>query len=174
MLILFSRKFLRNITLDETLFFLANKAQFETENNPLNIVLDIFRCVIWQFKLNKRLPSYTLLESEIVYIISTLVLASKRFKKSLINCKYFQINLPDDGGRDLRPQHPREGGPLSPALTAGLPGLRSEGRGTNSERCLMTAGMLENQDSMEVEVEGGQPTLGSTKKTGRITGPFVK
>ncbi len=28
----------------------------------------------------------------------------------------------------------------------------------------MTAGMLENQDSMEVEVEGGQPTLGSTKK----------
>ncbi len=54
MIFSFCGKFNRNINLNKNIFFLANDSEMEAKNNPLYLVMDLLRYVIWQF--NPNLP----------------------------------------------------------------------------------------------------------------------
>ncbi len=102
-LVKFYAKYLHGITLEQNSFFLSNASEYEFENKPLNIVLDLIRYVIWQNKLNKKVPNFNLLETELHYLIGSITGASKNFERSLIDCKFFQRDRREDDGERRRP-----------------------------------------------------------------------
>jgi hypothetical protein len=83
-------KYLHGIILEQNTFFLSNASEHESENRPLNIVLDLVRYVIWQHKLIKKVRNFNLFETELQYILGSIIGASKNFERSLIDCKFFQ------------------------------------------------------------------------------------
>jgi hypothetical protein len=99
----FYGKYLHGIILEQSTFFLSNASDKEFDNKPLNIVLDVLRYVIWQHKLNKKIPSFSLFESEFHYLIGSITGASKNFEMSLTNCRFFQRERRVDHGELRRP-----------------------------------------------------------------------
>jgi hypothetical protein len=67
------------------------------KNNCLNIILDIFRFVIWQFKLKKTNPTSFKFWPEFEYQLSIATGSSPKFVSELIDCNLFQID--DRDGR---------------------------------------------------------------------------
>jgi hypothetical protein len=102
-LVKFYATYLHGITLEQNTFFLSNVSEFESENRPLNIVLDLVRYVIWQHKLTKKVPNFNFLEMELQYILGTTIGASKSFERSLIHCKFFQRDRREIDGERGRP-----------------------------------------------------------------------
>jgi hypothetical protein len=85
-------------------FFLANVSNTEKENRILNITLDVFRYVLWQYKLEKKIPKHTTFATEMNYQMGIIIATSARFNDLLTDCKYFQNNdrqrrLPEVEGR---------------------------------------------------------------------------
>ncbi len=75
----FCTKFLRNPELDHATYFTSDISEFEVKNNSLNLVLDIFRYVVWQFKLKKKYPTSLEFWSEFDYQLSIVTGSSQRF-----------------------------------------------------------------------------------------------
>jgi hypothetical protein len=95
----FCTKYLRNPELDRVTFFTSDITEFEVKNNSLNIVLDIFRYVVWQYKLKKKYPTSLEFWPEFEYQLSTVTGSSQRFVSELMDCDFFQIA----GGDGRRP-----------------------------------------------------------------------
>ncbi len=53
-------KYINNLELDVHTFFLANNSDLEFKNRPLSFIFDLLRYTLWQFKLKKEIPNYTL------------------------------------------------------------------------------------------------------------------
>jgi hypothetical protein len=102
-LVKFYAKYLRGITLEQNTFFLSNASEYESENRPLSLVLDIVRYVIWQHKLNKKVPNFNVFEMELQYILETVTGASKSFGRALTECKFFQRDRQEIDGERGRP-----------------------------------------------------------------------
>ncbi len=102
-LVKFYEKYLRGITLEQNTFFLSNASEYECENKPLSVVLDLVRYVIWQHKLNKKLPNFNVFETELQYTLGVVAGASKSFERSLIDCKFFQRERQEIDGEHERP-----------------------------------------------------------------------
>jgi hypothetical protein len=73
-------------------FFLASVSNTEKENRILNITFDVFRYVLWQYKLEKKIPNYTTFVIEMNYQMAIIIATSVRFNDVLTDCKYFQNN----------------------------------------------------------------------------------
>ncbi len=87
----FCTKYLRNPELDLVTYFTSEVAEFEPKNNSLNLILDIFRYVVWQYKLKKTNPNNINFWPEFEYQLSTVTGSSPRFVSELIDCNFFQI-----------------------------------------------------------------------------------
>jgi hypothetical protein len=94
----FCTKFLRNPELEHDMYFTSEINVFEVKNNSLNLVLDIFRYVLWQYKLKKKYPTSLEFWSEFEYQLSVATGSSQRFVSELMDCNFFQI-VGGDGGR---------------------------------------------------------------------------
>jgi hypothetical protein len=94
----FSTKYLRNPVLDIATFFTSEVTDFETKNNCLNLILDIFRYVVWQYKLKKANPTSFNFWPEFEYQLSIVTGSSPKFVSELIDCNLFQI-INGDGRR---------------------------------------------------------------------------
>jgi hypothetical protein len=93
----FNRKYLRELVLEIALFFTSEATEHEKKNNCLNIILDIFRFVVWQFKLKKTNPTSHNFWPEFEYQLSIVTGSSPNFVSELIDCNLFQID--DRDGR---------------------------------------------------------------------------
>ncbi len=90
LIIEFGTKYLRNMVPDIEMFFTSQVTDFETKNNCLNIILDIFRYVVWQFKLQKIYPTPFKFWPEFEYQLTTVTGSSPKFVSELIDCNFFQ------------------------------------------------------------------------------------
>jgi hypothetical protein len=86
----FYDKYLCNFLLSPATFFLANISGNEKENRAINLTFDVFRYVLWQFKLEKKIPKFTTLNTEMNYQMGIIIATSVGFKDLLIDCKFFQ------------------------------------------------------------------------------------
>jgi hypothetical protein len=86
---LYSRYFL-NQTISKEYYFLANYSEIERDNLPINILLDLFRYLIWQEKLGKKLPSATTLLVNLESLLAITVGSSRKLEEQFSGCLYFQ------------------------------------------------------------------------------------
>jgi hypothetical protein len=93
----FYDKYLCNFALSASTFFLANASTIEKENRPLNITLDVFRYVVWQYKLEKKIPIITIFFTEMEYQMGIIMATSVCFNTLLDDCQFFQ-----NSGRNRR------------------------------------------------------------------------
>jgi hypothetical protein len=82
--------YLQNLNLEKGHFFLSNVSDYEKENRPLDIILEIFRYVIWQYKLNSKIPSSFQFWVDFQYLVSTTIACSKSFELQVNDCIFFQ------------------------------------------------------------------------------------
>jgi hypothetical protein len=87
---LFYDKYLCNFLISPATFFLANISGNEKENRAINLTFDVFRYVLWQFKLEKKIPKFTTFNTEMNYQMGIIIATSVSFKDLLIDCKFFQ------------------------------------------------------------------------------------
>jgi hypothetical protein len=83
--------------LSASTFFLSNASTIEKENRPLNITLDVFRYVVWQYKLEKKIPIITIFFTEMEYQMGIIMATSTCFNTLLDDCQFFQ-----NSGRNRR------------------------------------------------------------------------
>jgi hypothetical protein len=88
----FFDRYIANSVNDKCNYFLSNLSSNEQVNNVVTIVWDIFRYVVWQFKLQKRLPVYEIFNEEMQYHFAIINATSKFFRDSLIDCQFLQAN----------------------------------------------------------------------------------
>jgi hypothetical protein len=53
--------------------------------------------VVWQFKLQKRVPVYRIFNEEMQYHFAIINATSNSFRESLIDCQFLQTNRQVDG-----------------------------------------------------------------------------
>jgi hypothetical protein len=90
----FYEKYTTNLENNKTNYFLSDISPNERVNNVLNIVWDVFRYVIWQFKLKKQVPIYGIFDEEINYQFAIINSVSTSFRDALIDCPFLQTNQP--------------------------------------------------------------------------------
>ncbi len=82
-------RFLDNIALNKGLFFLGNHGS-ETDNKILSDFFDIVRYLIWQAKLEKRLPRANKTVEELNYLLQIILGSSKKLNDRYNNSVIFQ------------------------------------------------------------------------------------
>jgi hypothetical protein len=93
----FFDRYIANTTNNKCNYFLSNISSNEQVNNVVTIVWDIFRYVVWQFKLQKRVPVFSIFDDEIQYHFAIINATSKFFRDSLIDCHFLQNNRQANG-----------------------------------------------------------------------------
>jgi hypothetical protein len=83
-------RYLQNCNLEKSSFFTSNISEYEKDNRPLDIILEIFRYVIWQYKLNSKIPSSLNFWCDFQYLVSTTIACSKNFESQVNDCIFFQ------------------------------------------------------------------------------------
>jgi hypothetical protein len=84
------QRYLQDLNLEKVHFFLSNVSEYEKDNRPLDIILEIFRYVIWQYKLNGKVPSSNKFWVDFQYLVSTTIASSKNFELQVNDCIFFQ------------------------------------------------------------------------------------
>jgi hypothetical protein len=92
------RKYMPNLILAKENFFMCNLSIFEEQNTAANIYFDIIRYLIWESKLEKKLPLSHLIESNLLYIIRIIVGSNNKVEDHFTNCPFFQ----NDGGQAVQ------------------------------------------------------------------------
>jgi hypothetical protein len=101
----FCEKYITKELTAEIFFGGAGVAGNEKENIPLSLVLDIFRFLLWQCKLNKRLPTLAYISEEVTYMTNSIRKTSKEMSALFDQCTMFTRR--DDGRGDGADQHGR-------------------------------------------------------------------
>jgi hypothetical protein len=83
-------RYLHNCNLEKSSFFTSNNSVYEKDNRPLDIILDIFRYIIWQYKLNSKIPSSLKFWCNFQYLVTTTIACSKNFESQVNDCIFFQ------------------------------------------------------------------------------------
>jgi hypothetical protein len=78
-------------------YFVSYISVNEQVNNVLNIVWDVFRYVVWQFKLKQKAPVYSIFDEELQYQFAIINSTSTSFREALIDCQFLQTNRQVDG-----------------------------------------------------------------------------
>jgi hypothetical protein len=79
-----------NLVLEEKVYFLGTHSDFETENKLLSGFFDIVRYLIWQSKLENKLPMLNKVLAELDYLIKIILGASKMLNDNYNNSEIFQ------------------------------------------------------------------------------------
>ncbi len=79
-----------NLVLEEIVYFLGTHSDFETENKLLSGFFDIVRYLIWQSKLENKLPVLNKVLAELDYLIKIILGASKMLNDNYNNSVVFQ------------------------------------------------------------------------------------
>ncbi len=90
----FYDKYIINLDNSKSNYFLSDILPNERINNVLNIVWDVFRYVIWQFKLKKQVPIYSTFDEEMHYQFAIINSVNNTFRDALIDCPFLQTNQP--------------------------------------------------------------------------------
>ncbi len=77
----------------EEQYFLSTFGNFEQNNIVSNIILDVFRYLIWQKKLEKQIPREHVITADLNYNLSVIIGTSKKMENMFNNCNFAQ-----DGG----------------------------------------------------------------------------
>jgi hypothetical protein len=95
----FFQKFITK-DLDAEIFFTGSGVPGnEKENVPFSLALDILRYILWQCKLNKRMPTIANVSDEVNYLINIIRTTSKEMSELFEHCTMFiRRNGPDNGG----------------------------------------------------------------------------
>jgi hypothetical protein len=84
-------------------FFLSNQSLLEKENLVLNMLMDIFRYLIWEYKPQGKIPVYHSMMNDLQYNVMIIRGASRRIDNYFANSNFFSAY---GNGR-----HGRGGGP---------------------------------------------------------------
>jgi hypothetical protein len=79
-----------NLVLEENVYFLGMHSDLETENKLLSGFFDIVRYLIWQSKLENKLPVLNKVLAELDYLLKIILGASKRLSENYNNSVIFQ------------------------------------------------------------------------------------
>jgi hypothetical protein len=79
------KKYVNKPQLTKEQYFLGNVSVNETENIALTIVLDIFRYLIWQSKLERKICTDSLFFANVKYLLLLTCKSSKAIENLLIN-----------------------------------------------------------------------------------------
>jgi hypothetical protein len=79
------KKYVNRPQITKEQYFLGNVSDNETENLALTVVLDIFRYLIWQSKLEKKLCTDSVFFANIRYLLLLTCKSSKAIENLLIN-----------------------------------------------------------------------------------------
>ncbi len=85
------RKFFVNVALTKEIFFLGTVSEDERTNIATTIVLDIYRYLIWQAKLEKKTPSDSEFFTNMLYMINVVSRSSIKISDMLSNCAVIDI-----------------------------------------------------------------------------------
>jgi hypothetical protein len=85
------RKFFVNVALTKEIFFLGTVSDDERINIATTIVLDIYRYLVWQAKLEKKTPSDSEFFTNMLYMISVVSRSSIKISDMLSNCAVIDI-----------------------------------------------------------------------------------
>jgi hypothetical protein len=73
----------------------------EKENVPFSLALDILRYILWQCKLNRKMPTVAHVSDEVNYLINIIRTTSKEMSELYEHCTMFtRRNEPADHGGD--------------------------------------------------------------------------
>jgi hypothetical protein len=97
------RRFFVDVALTKETFFLGTVSDNESINIAVTIVLDIYRYIIWQSKLEKRTTSDSEFFTNMVYMINLVCRSSIKIRDLLSNCAVIDVQ-----GRG---RHWRDGSP---------------------------------------------------------------
>ncbi len=100
----FYENYIIRIVNNKSNYFLSEITTNERLNNVLNIVWDVFRYVVWQFKLKQKAPVYSIFDEEMQYHFAIINSSSPHFRDALIDCPFLQTNRPADG-QPPNPEH---------------------------------------------------------------------
>jgi hypothetical protein len=79
-----------NLVLEENVYFLGMHSDLETENKLLSGFFDIVRYLIWQSKLENKLPVLNKVLAEVDYLLKIILGASKMLSENYNNSVIFQ------------------------------------------------------------------------------------
>ncbi len=96
------KKYFRGTPITREKFFLSNFNDNEKENIACNILLDGFRYLIWQKKLEKVIPNANIICAELENLMITVGGTSKKILSILNECSLFQRGNRDGGHGDER------------------------------------------------------------------------
>ncbi len=85
----FFQKYIVNELTAELYFTGSGLIGNEKENVPFSLSLDILRYVIWQCKLNKRVPTLSHVSEEVNYLINIVRTSNKEISELYENCTIF-------------------------------------------------------------------------------------
>jgi hypothetical protein len=84
------KKYFRGTPITRETFFLSNFSDKEKENIACNILLDGFRYLIWQKKLEKTVPNANIICAELENLMITVGGTNKKILGILNECSFFQ------------------------------------------------------------------------------------
>jgi hypothetical protein len=95
----FFQKFITKELNAEIFFTRSGVPGNEKENVPFSLSLDILRYILWQCKLNKKMPTIAHVSDEVNYLINIIRTTSKEMSELYEHCTMFtRRNEPDHGG----------------------------------------------------------------------------
>ncbi len=95
----FFQKFITKDLIAEIFFTGSGVPGNEKENVPFSLALDILRYILWQCKLNKKMPTIAHVSDEVNYLINIIRTTSKEMSELFEHCTMFtRRNGPDHGG----------------------------------------------------------------------------
>jgi hypothetical protein len=57
---------------------------------PVLLVLSLFKYILWNFKLRKKLPSWPSLNNEFLYMFDIITKSSRKIQENVASCKWFK------------------------------------------------------------------------------------
>jgi len=78
-------------------YFIGNYTDKESDNMPIQIAVDTFRYLVWQYKREKKLPNFSLIWENLQYLLEAIFKAAPKIKAMFSNCNAFQAENRRDG-----------------------------------------------------------------------------
>jgi len=81
---------------DKELYFAVSLSENEKHNRAVQLVLDLLRYNIWEFKLQKKLPVESIICEDMSDVILQIKFNSAKYRMFMLNCPFFVGNKQDE------------------------------------------------------------------------------
>ena len=94
----FCNKYFTSGLPEKEIYFAVSLSENERHNRAVQLVLDLLRYNIWEFKLQKKLPVESIICEDISDIILQIKFNSAKYRMFMLNCPFFVGNEQDEHG----------------------------------------------------------------------------